>query len=179
MQLTKRKTISFDVTSGSFPVGSDILYSLLPPSRHHPQTTSSVFFHVCFHFFFYLFCWMCSPHQHVSLESGMLSFSPAFPVFIFLIAPTSFSPHSLASEAPLSACGLFTRNPDSTSEVWLARASRGGKYEWFLLLHSKPPLRPFILKISHLRPSFAHDPLLHPVTLFHWYVRVSVGVYLC
>lgn len=55
----------------------------------------------------------------------------------------------------------------------------GGKYEWFLLLHSKPPLWPFILKISHHRPSSAHNPLLHPVTLFHWYVHVSVGVYLC
>ncbi len=48
--------------------------------------------------------------------------------FYFLLFSQSthfFLSRSLESEAPLCACGLFTRNTDSPSEVWLARTGRG------------------------------------------------------
>lgn len=79
-------------------------------------------------FYFLLFCCMfcrlCSPNRHVSMEVGMCSFCHSCLLFHFLIAPISLC-DSLELEAPLCACGLFTRNTDSPSEVWLARTGRG------------------------------------------------------
>lgn len=36
----------------------------------------------------------------------------------------------LESGAPLCSCGLFTRNTDSSSEVWLVHTGKQKKYEW-------------------------------------------------
>ena len=69
------------------------------------------------------------------------------PVY-FPIAPISLS-ELLELEAPLCACGLFTRSTDSPSEVWLACAGRGEKYEW---IHNTPN-PPFLPSIPLILPS--------------------------
>ena len=76
--------------------------------------------------------------MRVSLEVGTPSFCHSFPLLsYFLIAPISFFSREL--EAPLCACGLFTRNTDSPSEVWLAGTRRGEKYEWICPTPTPPP----------------------------------------
>lgn len=85
----------------------------------------------------------------------------------------------LTLEAPLSACGLFTRNTDSPSEVWLASTSWERNMNEFT-----PALQPststlYSQILSPLLVLPLHAPQLRRVTLFHSCVRLSLRVYLC
>lgn len=70
-------------------------------------------------FIFYFFLALCSLPSHFCREVAMPSLSP-----YFSNSTHFFLSISLALEAPLSACGLFTKNIESPSEVWLACTSR-------------------------------------------------------
>ena len=121
-----------------------------------------------------MFFWLYSSHNQACQSGGwnavFLSLFPSFPLLsYFLIAPISFFSQEL--EAPLCACGLFTRNTDSPSEVWLAGTRRGEKYEWICPTPTPPPLIP---KVSHHLSSSLNAPQPPPVTLFHWCVCMCV-----
>ena len=79
----------------------------------------------------------------------------------------------------MSACGLFTRNTDSPSEVWLACTSRERNMNEFTpaLQPSTSTLYSQILSPSLVLP--LHGLQLRRVTLFHSCVRLSLRVYLC
>lgn len=72
---------------------------------------------------FYLFLFFCCILLSVfpspaCLKVGMPSSCHSF---LLLLCSHFFLSDSPELEAPLCACGLFTRNTDSPSEVWLAR----------------------------------------------------------
>lgn len=99
----------------------------------------------------------------------LFSLLPLFSSLLFSHCTNFFL--SLELEAPLCACGLFTRNTDLPSEVWLTHTEKGEKYEW---IRNTPTLHfPPLFQNS----SFIFLPLY--MLLCHLLSRMSVRVYSC
>lgn len=94
---------------------------LLPNQTLMKAATSFTYFAILFIFVFLHMRVLPSP---ACLKVGM----PSFCRSVLLLSCSHFSSLSDSPElkAPLCACGLFTRNTDSPSEVWLSRTGRGG-----------------------------------------------------
>lgn len=114
---------------------------------------------------------MRSPHQRISLEVGMPSFGHPFPLFF------SHCFLSLELEAPLCACGLFTSNTDSPSEVWLAHTGRGRNMnESATPQPSASPLYSQILPSSFFHSTYSSGTSSHTFPLVCACVSESVFV---
>lgn len=112
-----------------------------------------------------MFRWVCSPHQHVSLELGMPSFCHSFSLFFSFI----FSLHQFLSFSRVGGaivCLWLVYEEHWFTQWGLACSSREGeKYEWICntpTLHSPPlfPNSPIIflplyMLLSHLQSHFS------------------------
>lgn len=97
--------------------------------KHLNITLSSSLLICRFSFFCFFACFAeCVPLTSTSVWKLACRLSVTLLLFsslLFSQCTHFFLSHSLELEAPLCACGLFTRNTDSPSEVWLARTGRG------------------------------------------------------
>lgn len=120
----------------------------------------------------YLLC-CCLLCLHVFLLS-----CPQFLLFYFLLIASIPLSGWLELEAPLCACGLFTRSTDSPSEVWLARTEKGRNMNEFIT--PRPSTSTLYSQILPASFSLATHSSTSPSHTFPMVctVRVSVRVYL-
>lgn len=127
---------------------------------------------LCISLIIYFLCFVCFTECVTLISMSVLRLACLLSLLslIFLFSSLLFS-HctnfvlSLELEAPLCACGLFTRNIDLPSEVWLAATENGEKYEWIcnistlpfphLLQNSPIIFLPLYIILSHLLPHFS------------------------
>lgn len=92
-----------------------------------PETKSrflSLFWLSLDFFLMYFAHWVSDQH----VNSGALHSSFSLPCSFIFSLHHHFAVF-LESGAPLCSCGLFTRNTDSSSEVWLVHTGKQKKYE--------------------------------------------------